>query len=286
MASAARPSTSGMVVISRQVETSIVSRTTRADRTTILDLFLSRWWSASWPCALRPATVPAAWPTTSAKKVSASVYTESTVCCSELAWSRSAALGRARSLRATPWLSRDDESRSMSSTCLRWLSETDQNPFSNTCTPPSMIVPACRSCGSPQSSPPHASAHFLSRVLRSFPFPIQEVQTDHGTEFTYIFMPHVQVAHPFEAALRQRSINHKLIPVATPKQNGKVERVHRTIDEECLNPRAFRKPTPRERAIYRWCRFYNRQRPHSSLEWRTPLQRLQSFPEYLSVTHV
>jgi len=133
---------------------------------------------------------------------------------------------------------------------------------------------------------PRASARFLSRVLGTLPFPVQEVQTDHGTEFTYIFMPHVQAPHPFEAALSQHSINHKLIPVATPKQNGKVERVHRTLDEECLNQRAFRKPTPREHAIYRWNRFYNRQRPHSSLEWRTPLQRLQAFPEYLSVTHV
>ena len=99
-------------------------------------------------------------------------------------------------------------------------------------------------------------------------------------------MPHVQVPHPFETALKDLSISHKLIPVATPKQNGKVERVHRTLDEECLNPRQFRKTRPRQHAIYRWNRFYNRQRPHSSLDWRTPLQKLQSFPDYQSVTHV
>ena len=133
---------------------------------------------------------------------------------------------------------------------------------------------------------PLASALFLRRVLTTLPFPIQEVQTDHGTEFTYVFMPHVQKPHPFEEALRDLSIRHKLIPVATPKQNGKVERVHRTLDEECLNPRNFRKPRPREHAISRWLRFYNSQRPHSSLEWHTPLQKLQSFPPYQGVTHV
>ena len=76
------------------------------------------------------------------------------------------------------------------------------------------------------------------------------------------------------------------IPVGKPEQNGKVERSHRTLDEECLNSRSFRKPLTREFAIKRWVRFYNRQRPHSSLEWRTPLQKLQSFNEYQSVTHV
>ncbi len=133
---------------------------------------------------------------------------------------------------------------------------------------------------------PQASTLFLRRVQRTFPFPLQEVQTDHGTEFTYIFMAHVQKPHPFEEALASNGIRHKLIPVATPKQNGKVERVHRTLDEECLNARAFRKPRPRQFAINRWLRFYNSQRPHSSLQWCTPLQRLQSFPDYRSVTHV
>jgi len=133
---------------------------------------------------------------------------------------------------------------------------------------------------------PHASVRFFEHMLRAYPFPIQEIQTDHGAEFTYVFFPHVQKPHPFEEALRQRGIHHKLIPVAMPKQNGKVERSHRTLDEECLNPRIFRKPGPRIHAISRWLRFYNTQRPHSSLGWLTPLQKLQSFPTYQGVTHV
>ena len=133
---------------------------------------------------------------------------------------------------------------------------------------------------------PQASVRFLERIVHTYPFPIQEVQTDHGSEFTYVFFPHVQKPHPFEEALRQQGIPHKLIPVAMPKQNGKVERSHRTLDEECLNPRTFRKPAPREHAIRRWLRFYNHQRPHSSLGWLTPIQKLHSFPDYQGVTHV
>ncbi len=133
---------------------------------------------------------------------------------------------------------------------------------------------------------PKASLRFLHLVTRAFPFPIQEVQTDHGTEFTYVFFPNVQKPHPFQQALAELGIRHRLIPVGKPQQNGKVERSHRTIDEECLNSRAFRKPSPREFAIKRWVAFYNNQRPHSALQWRTPIQKLQSFHDYHGVTHV
>ena len=133
---------------------------------------------------------------------------------------------------------------------------------------------------------PQASVLFLYRLLRTFPFPIQGIQTDHGVEFTYVFFPHVLKPHPFEESLRSQGIHHKLIAVATPKQNGKVERSHRTLDEECLNARAFRKSAPREHAIKRFLHFYNNKRPHSALGWLTPLQKLQSFPAYSSVTHV
>lgn len=133
---------------------------------------------------------------------------------------------------------------------------------------------------------PQASVQFLERIVHTYPFPIQEVQTDHGSEFTYVFFPHVQKPHPFEEALRHHTIHHKLIPVAHTQQNGKVERSHRTLDEECLNPRTFRKSRPREHAIHRWITFYNHHRPHSALGWLTPLKKLQSFPTYQSVTHV
>jgi len=39
-------------------------------------------------------------------------------------------------------------------------------------------------------------------MLESLPFPIEEVQTDHGTEFIYIFMPLVNKPHPFEVLLK------------------------------------------------------------------------------------
>jgi transposase InsO family protein len=128
------------------------------------------------------------------------------------------------------------------------------------------------------------SVDFAKRMLAFFPFPVEEVQTDHGVEFTYIFMPWVSKLHPFEEFLKGKGVRHKLIPIATPKQNGKVERSHRTDDEEFYNQRVFRKPSKRTKKLSLFLDFYNNQRPHSALGWMTPLEKLWSFPEYQGVT--
>lgn len=140
---------------------------------------------------------------------------------------------------------------------------------------------------------PANSVDFGHRMLAFFPFPVEEVQTDHGMEFTYIFMPWVQKPHPFDEFLKERGIRHKLIPIASPKQNGKVERSHLTDDEEFYNQRQFRKPAKRRKELSRFLHFYNNRRPNSALGWMTPLEKLWSFPEYRgatlslrSVTHV
>lgn len=131
---------------------------------------------------------------------------------------------------------------------------------------------------------PANSVDFARGMLECFPFPIEETQTDHGTEFTYVFMPHVQKPHPFDEFLKEKGIRHKLIPIATPKQNGKVERSHRTDDEEFYNQRGFRKPAKRRRELARHIDYYNNRRPNQALGWLTPLEKLWSFPEYQGVT--
>ena len=73
---------------------------------------------------------------------------------------------------------------------------------------------------------PENSVKFLDMLQQVFPFHIRTIQTDNGTEFTYRFVSENKLC-PFEAALLQRGIAHKLIPPRTPWHNGKVERSHR-----------------------------------------------------------
>ena len=78
----------------------------------------------------------------------------------------------------------------------------------------------------------YSSKDFLEKLIRHAPFPIREVQTDNGTEFTnrllVIKSKHLTM---FEQALIELGILYHRIQIATPRHNGKVERQHR-IDEE------------------------------------------------------
>jgi len=70
---------------------------------------------------------------------------------------------------------------------------------------------------------------FLMELLKAAPFPIRMAQTDNGTEFTNALLV-VKSAHKtlFEQALEDMDIIYKRIRIATPRHNGKVERMHRT----------------------------------------------------------
>ncbi|HEY3379582.1 MAG TPA: IS481 family transposase [Armatimonadota bacterium] len=115
----------------------------------------------------------------------------------------------------------------------------------------------------------------LARLLTALPFPVQTLQTDHGTEFTYAFFPHVQAEHPLDAWCRQHGIRHRLIPVAYPQANGKVERVHRICRQEFYRRYRLRPGQTWTGWLPKYVDYYNQQREHGSLDWRTPAQQVQ-----------
>ena len=134
---------------------------------------------------------------------------------------------------------------------------------------------------------PRASVAFFEEVHARFPFPIECVQTDHGTEFTYDFMPQVTVAHPFTSHLGTLGVRHKLIKIATPWHNGKVERSHRTDGEEFYRLCKVRRAHLIFRRHAAWNHRYNEDRPHGALGWKTPNQVLHEYRLSLTegVTH-
>lgn len=77
----------------------------------------------------------------------------------------------------------------------------------------------------------YSSRDFLLKLLKVLKFPIREVQTDNGTEWTtQLLTKDKQHKTLFEEALENMDIIYHRIRVATPQHNGKVERQHR-IDE-------------------------------------------------------
>ena len=78
----------------------------------------------------------------------------------------------------------------------------------------------------------YSSLDFLKKLIEKFPFPIREVQTDNGTEWTNALLVK-KATHKtlFEEHLEKCGIKYHRIQVATPRHNGKVERQHR-LDEQ------------------------------------------------------
>lgn len=77
----------------------------------------------------------------------------------------------------------------------------------------------------------YSSLDFLKKLIEYFPFPIREIQTDNGTEWTNaLLVKRAEHKTLFEEYLEANGIIYHRIRVATPRHNGKVERQHR-LDE-------------------------------------------------------
>lgn len=124
----------------------------------------------------------------------------------------------------------------------------------------------------------YSSAVFMLHVLKRFPFPIECVQTDNGTEFTNRFVSKGNTPKPtlFDMVLNRLGIRHKLIRPFTPRHNGKVERSHRKDNEQFYACHSFYSFEDFKRQLARREREYNNF-PMRPLKWRSPKEVLLSF---------
>ncbi len=95
---------------------------------------------------------------------------------------------------------------------------------------------------------------------------IERVMTDNA--FAY------RLSHDFQAALARLGARHVLIRPHCPWQNGKVERLNRTLQREWAYSQAFTSNAQRTAALPEWLTYYNTRRRHSALGGRAPISRL------------
>ena len=123
----------------------------------------------------------------------------------------------------------------------------------------------------------YSSALFLEHLIKAFPFPIECVQTDNGTEFTKWLLP-TQRRTPtlFETRLKQCGIEHKLIRPYTPRHNGKVERSHRKDNEYFYATHTFYSFDDFKKQLAVHSRKYNNF-PMRPLNWKSPADYIKAF---------
>ena len=105
----------------------------------------------------------------------------------------------------------------------------------------------------------------IDYVIKSFPFRIREVRTDNGHEFQAKFHWHVE----------DQGIRHAYIKPRSPQLNGKVERSHRTDQEEFYQLLTYKDDVDLEEKLAHWERFYNLSRPHGAFNGKAPYEALR-----------
>jgi transposase InsO family protein len=106
---------------------------------------------------------------------------------------------------------------------------------------------------------------FIDHVIQKFPFRIKEIRTDNGHEFQAKFHWHVE----------DKGIRHAYIKKGTPQLNGKVERSHRSDQEEFYQLLSYKDDIDLETKLKEWEIFYNFNRPHGAFNGKTPYEALR-----------
>jgi len=98
----------------------------------------------------------------------------------------------------------------------------------------------------------------LGRVTEPF-----LLRSDNGLVFT---------SRRFTQLVRSYGLKQEFITPHCPQQNGMVERVIRTLKEQCVHRHRFETLQHASRVIGDWIRFYNTRRPHQALGMKTPAE--------------
>ena len=107
---------------------------------------------------------------------------------------------------------------------------------------------------------------FIDYVIEKFPFRIHTIRTDRGHEFQAQFHWHVE----------DKGMRHVYIKPRSPQLNGKVERSHRSDQEEFYQLLTYTDDVDLNQKLEEWERFYNYNRPHGAFNGNTPYEALRN----------
>lgn len=112
----------------------------------------------------------------------------------------------------------------------------------------------------------HRSLLFVKRSQGETSFVFKTLQSDHGPEFSAWFTEHIQ----------KTGVVHRHSRVRKPNDNAHVERFNRTIQDECTS-RLPRRIAVYQRELKDYLHYYNTERLHMSLNFKTPCEVVRSY---------
>ena len=124
----------------------------------------------------------------------------------------------------------------------------------------------------------YSSRDFIQKVIKVFPFRIELVQTDNGTEWTKALISNNPTPTLFEQELQAAGIAYTRIRVATPRHNGKVERQHRTDEKRFYRNMKMYSLEDGRKQLRKYNRFSNKI-PKVCLGYKSPNEVLAEYTE-------
>ncbi|PJJ96257.1 transposase [Lysobacteraceae bacterium NML03-0222] len=89
------------------------------------------------------------------------------------------------------------------------------------------------------------------------------LRSDNGLVFT---------SRDYTRLVRSYGLQQEFITPHCPQQNGMVERLIRTLKEQCVHRHRFESQQHAMRVLGDWIQFYNHRRPHQALGMKTPAE--------------
>jgi len=117
-----------------------------------------------------------------------------------------------------------------------------------------------------------ATLKAFNMLRMRYGFEIDSVMTDNGAEFGSGRFAKNKDTHPFERLLTEMEMKHIYTKPYTPKTNGKIERLWKTLIEEFLENSLFENKEDFKNEILGFIAYFNEHRAHSSLNGLTPLE--------------
>lgn len=110
----------------------------------------------------------------------------------------------------------------------------------------------------------------LQRAREAFPKAKPRIITDNGPQF---------IARDFKQFVRLCGMQHVRTSPYYPQSNGKIERWHQTIKNECIRPGTPLSLADAQRMVAAFIEQYNHHRLHSAIGYITPWDKLQQKEE-------
>ena len=112
----------------------------------------------------------------------------------------------------------------------------------------------------------------LQRARERFPLARPRIVSDNGPQF---------VARDFKTFIRQCGMTHVRTAPYYLQSNGKIERWHKSLKQECIRPKTPLSLEDARRLVGQFVRCYNEERLHSAIGYVTPKDKLEGREEII-----